>query len=87
MLKGSGPSLLTGSAVSPRIPLLLLIKFDLCEDRADVLFISALWNLQVPSGCHDLYVLHRKKNKKQKETAPVLAPAGVYLNEIQWDEI
>lgn len=48
----------------PHIPLLFPIKFDLCEDIADVLFIYALWdNPQVPSGCHDLYVLN-KNNKK-----------------------
>ena len=74
----------------PHIPLLLLIKFDLYEDIADVLFISALWdNPQVPSGRHDLYVLNRnwKEKKRKEKTATVLAPAGVYFNEIQWDEI
>lgn len=45
----------------PHIPLLLLIKFDLYEDIADVLFISALWDTpQVLSGCRDLYVPNKK---------------------------
>lgn len=51
----------------PHIPLLLLIKFDLYEDIADVLFISALRNnSQVPSGCHDLYVLNKNQEKKRQ---------------------
>lgn len=76
----------------PHIPLLLLIKFNIYEDKADVLFIFALWDSpQVPSGCHDLDIqsknTHTSAHTHKKKTATVLVPAGEHCNEIQRDEI
>jgi len=67
----------------PHIPLLLLIKFDLDGDIADVLFIFPPWeNPQVPSGCHDLYVL--KKNKRQPLSLHLLAYTLMKFNEMKF---
>lgn len=71
----------------PHFPLLLLIKFDLNEDIADVLFIPALWdNPQVPSGCHDLYVLNKSKTKKKRQplSLHLLAYTLMKFNEMKF---
>lgn len=64
----------------PHIPLLLLIKLHLYEDTAGFLFIPALWEKLQGIMIYTYWT-------KTKKAATVLAPAGVYFNEIQWDEI
>lgn len=69
----------------PHIPLLLLIKFDLYEDIADVLFISALWdNPQVLGVMIYTYWTKKKERKRQPLPLHLLAYTLMKFNEMKF---